>query len=160
MTTPPSGPKEFEPEWLQRSLDRYLMWGLAFMLVLIVAFPIYRLRESTLRSDAKVAQQANYVKGGSALFQQNCSTCHGPQGTGGSTAPTLHSKEFLSGTADNQIQLLISTGVPGSSMSPWSQDFDGPLTSEQIKELVVYLRSLEKDAPSIPDWRSGKKAAG
>ena len=160
MPTAPSGPKEFEPEWLQRSLDRYLMWGLAFMLVLIVAFPIYRLRESTLRADAKVEQQAAYVKGGFDLFEQNCSTCHGKKAAGGSTAPTLDAKEFLSATADNQIQLLVSTGVPGSSMSPWSQDFDGPLTSEQIRELVVYLRSLETNAPSIPDWRTGKKAAG
>lgn len=160
MPIAPSGPKEFEPEWLQRSLDRYLVWGLAFMFILIVAFPVYRLRESTLRADAKVAQQSAYVKGGGNLFQQNCSSCHGKGADGGSTAPTLHSKEFLGSTADNQIQLLISTGVPGSSMSSWSQDFDGPLTSEQIKELVVYLRNLEKQAPSIPDWRNGKKAGG
>jgi mono/diheme cytochrome c family protein len=160
MPTRPSGPKEFEPAWLQRSLERYLTWGLFFMLVLIVAFPIYRLREPTLRADAKAAQQQTYAKGGAQLFAQNCSTCHGKEGTGGSTAPTLNSKQFLTSTADNQIQLLVSTGVPGSSMSAWSQDFDGPLTAEQISELVAYLRSLEANAPSIPDWRTGKKAGG
>ncbi len=37
-------PREFEPAWLQRSLDRHLAWGLVFMAVLIVGFPLYSLR--------------------------------------------------------------------------------------------------------------------
>ena len=61
MTVKPSGPREFEPEWLQRSLDRHLTWGLVFMAVLIVAFPIYRSREDSLRRDATREQQTNYI---------------------------------------------------------------------------------------------------
>jgi hypothetical protein len=44
-------------------------------------------------------------------------------------------------------------------MTAWSQDFGGPLTAEQIRQLVAYLRSLEPNAPSVPDWRTGAKAA-
>jgi hypothetical protein len=43
-------------------------------------------------------------------------------------------------------------------MTSWSQDYGGPLTDEQIRQLVTYLRSLEPNAPSIPDWRTGAKA--
>lgn len=158
MAEKPPGPRLYEPDWLQRSLDRHLTWGLVFMAVLIVGFPIYRIRENGLRNDARREQHVNYVAGGSAIFDQNCSTCHGPHGSGGSTAPTLNSKQFLTTVADGQIQLIVSTGVPGSSMTAWIQDFGGPLTSEQITEVVTYLRSLEPAAPSIPDWRTGKKA--
>jgi hypothetical protein len=38
-------------------------------------------------------------------------------------------------------------------MSAYSQDHGGPLTSEQIKALAVYLRSWEATAPDRPDWR-------
>jgi mono/diheme cytochrome c family protein len=152
-----SGPKLNEPEWLQRSLDRYLAWGLVFMVVLIVAFPLYRLREPTLRADATAEQQKNYEKTGGELFSTNCASCHGKQATGG-TAPTLNSKQFLSTTTNNQMALIITGGVSGSSMSAWSLDFGGSLTDEQIRQLTTYLRTLEKNAPSIPDWRTGAKA--
>lgn len=157
MPAKPTGPRVFEPEWLQRSLDRHLTWGLGFMVVLVVAFPLYRLREPTLRADAKTEQAAIYKKSGADLFSKNCASCHGDNATGG-TAPTLNSKQFLGTTEDGQIQLLVTGGVSGSSMSPWSQDFGGSLTSEQIRELVTFLRSLEAKAPDVPDWRTGAKA--
>ena len=160
MPKPNAGPREFEPEWLQRSLDRYYTWGLVFMAVLIAAFPLYRLREPTLRADAKAAQQTSYTRLGAALFSQSCASCHGAAATGGGSAPTLDSKQFLSTTSDAQAALLITGGISGSSMSAWSLDYGGPLTDEQIRQLVTYLRSLETDkTPSIPNWRQGAKAA-
>jgi mono/diheme cytochrome c family protein len=151
--------REFEPEWLQRSLDRYLAWGLAFMFILVVAFPLYHLREPTLRAEAKADQESQYLISGNDLFSKNCASCHGASGTGG-TAPTLNSKQFLTTTSNEQIELLVTGGVSGSSMVAWSQDYGGSLTAEQIRELVTYLRSLEPDAPSVPDWRTGAKAGG
>jgi mono/diheme cytochrome c family protein len=157
---PPSSmtPREFEPEWLERSLDRYYTVGLVFMVILLAAFPIYRLREPDLRSDATTQQNNVYQTEGAALFKSNCAKCHGAQGNGGETAPTLHSKQFLGAISDGQIALLISGGITGSSMPAWNVDFGGPMTDQQIQELVVYLRSLEKGAPSIPDWRQSAKA--
>ena len=151
-------PKDFEPPWLERSLDRHYAWGLAFMVVLIVAFPIYRWREPHLRAEAKAEQQTSYTKSGTALFAQNCASCHGKEARGGSTAPTLHAKQFLEATTDEQINLLIAGGVPGTSMSAWNLEFGGPLTEQQIAQITAYLRSLEVNAPSIPDWRTSAKA--
>ncbi len=56
------------------------------------------------------------------------------------------------------MALLIAGGVSGTSMSPWSIDFGGPLTDEQIRQVITYLRSLEPNAPSIPDWRTSAVA--
>ncbi|MEK7292960.1 MAG: cytochrome c, partial [Actinomycetota bacterium] len=113
-----SGPKLTEPEWLQRSLSRYLTFGLVFMVVLIVAFPLYRLREPTLRADATALQLQQYQKTGGELFATNCAACHGLQGNGG-IGPTLNAKEFLTATSDNQIAMLITGGISGSIMSAW-----------------------------------------
>ena len=149
-------PPPFEPEALERSLDRYLIAGLVFMALLIAGFVTYKVREPTLRADAAQAQQASYTDLGTQLFETNCSSCHGKGAVGGS-APVLNSQEFLKGASDGQIEHLIAGGVSGSDMSAWSLEFGGTLTDEQIVQLTTYLRSLQADAPSVPSWRSGKK---
>jgi mono/diheme cytochrome c family protein len=150
-------PPPFEPEWLERSLNRYLAWGLVFMLVLLGGFAAYRVREPNLRRTALRQQTASYRAIGTQLFASNCAQCHGKEATGGS-APTLNSREFLKSTTDDQMRVLISGGVSGSAMPAWSLDFGGTLTDEQVLQLVTYIRSLEPNAPSIPRWRTGQSA--
>jgi mono/diheme cytochrome c family protein len=147
-------PPPFEPEALERSLNRYLGAGLIFMAVLIVGFVLYRVREPTLRADAAAAQQASYTQIGAQLFSTNCSSCHG-QGANGGSAPVLNSQEFLKGTTDAQMANLIAGGVPGTEMPAWSLAFTGTLTDEQIRQITTYLRSLETNAPVVPTWRQG-----
>ena len=151
-------PGPFEPDALERSLNRYLVMGLVFMVVLVAGFVAYRIREPSLRADAASAQRATYTKLGKQLFAANCAECHGDNGSGGGSAPTLHSKQFLTNASDKQIHALISGGVSGTEMSAWGLDFGGTMTDEQVRQLVTYLRSLEKHAPSIPDWRTGATA--
>ena len=151
-------PPPFEPEWLDRSLNRYLAWGLVFMVLLLAGFIAYRVREPGLRRDATRAQTASYTAIGRRLFADNCAECHGKNASGGGDAPTLNSSQFLKGTADNQIAALIAGGVSGTEMSAYSLDYGGTLTTEQIQQLVTYLRSLEPNAPSIPSWRSSGQA--
>jgi mono/diheme cytochrome c family protein len=148
-------PPPFEPEELERGLDRYLTVGLVFMVLLLVGFATYKLREPSLREDARVAQEQSYQAIGQELFDKNCSSCHG-KGADGGSAPTLNAKEFLSTTTDQQMQLLIAGGVSGSDMQAWGLDSGGTLTDEQIRQLTTYLRSLEENAPSVPSWRRGK----
>ena len=153
-------PPPFEPEWLERSLNRYLSWGLVFMVLLLVGFAAYRVREPGLRRAATRAQTASYSAIGQQLFSANCAQCHGKQGSGGASAPTLDSSQFLKSTSDDQIFALVSGGVSGTEMPAWSLDYGGTFTAEQVREIIVYLRSLEPHAPSVPAWRQGAKAAG
>jgi mono/diheme cytochrome c family protein len=148
-------PPPFEPPDLERSLDRYLMWGLFFMVVLIVGFVAYRAREPQLRKHAAAAQQTAYRQIGTQLFATNCSGCHGKNATGGS-APVLNSKQFLKTTSDDQIRALMAGGVPGTEMPAWSLAFGGTLTDEQVLQITTYLRALEPKAPSVPNWRAGR----
>ena len=150
-------PPPFEPESLERSLDRYLFWGLVFMLVLVAGFVAYRVREPQLRKEAAQAQTVSYRNIGEQLFAASCAECHGKSGVGGS-GPTLNAQQFLKSATDEQIRLLVAGGVSGSDMPAWSQDYGGTLTDEQVRQIVTYLRSFEPHAPSVPDWRQGKSA--
>jgi mono/diheme cytochrome c family protein len=78
--------------------------------------------------------------------------CHGENATGG-IGPALNSQQFLGSASDDQIRSIISTGIPGSQMSSYLQEFGGPLTADEIHSIVGYLRSLEENAPDRPDWR-------
>ena len=148
-------PPPFEPESLERSLDRYLAVGLVFMVLLIAGFITYKVREPNLRKDAAAEQLTTYTDIGSQLFETNCASCHGKGAVGG-TAPVLDAKEFLKSTTDGQIQNVIAGGVSGSDMPAWSLAYGGTMTDEQVRQLSTYLRSLETDAPSVPSWRQGK----
>jgi cytochrome c553 len=37
-----------------------------------------------------------------------------------------------------------------------SKQFLTSTSEEQIRQLIAYLRSLEPNAPSVPNWRQGK----
>ena len=103
-------------------------------------------------------RRRDYTTLGKQLFATTCAECHGENASGGGSAPTLNSKEFLSSTSDDQIHALVSGGVSGTDMAAWGLDFGGTLTDEQVRQVVTYLRSLEPNAPSIPDWRTGATA--
>jgi mono/diheme cytochrome c family protein len=148
----------FESTSLDRSLNRYLAWGIVFMLLLLAGFVVYRIREPGLRRDATRAQTTNYTDIGRALFAANCAQCHGHDAAGGGSAPTLNSTQFLKNTTDDQIHALVSGGVSGTAMPAWSVDYGGTFTDEQIRQVITFLRSLEPKAPSVPTWRQGTKA--
>ena len=151
-------PPPFEPEWLERSLNRYLAAGLIFMVLLLAGFIAYRVREPGLRRAATRAQTTSYTAIGSQIFSANCAQCHGKDASGGGSAPTLNSTEFLKSTTDAQIFSLVAGGVSGTEMPAWSLDYGGTFTDEQVRQVVTYLRSLEPTAPSVPGWRQGAKA--
>lgn len=79
---------------------------------------------------------------GATLFKSNCVVCHGADGTGTPTgkslkAPDLHS-EAVQKLTDAQIAAQIENGK--NNMPP----FKGVLNADQIKALVVYVRTFKK----------------
>jgi len=141
-----------DPE-LDRSTNRVMIIGGVLLLAMAAAFPVYLNYEPSAREDARIEQLASLAEEGASIWGFNCASCHGVDGEG-DTAPALNSEQFLQMATNEQIQLLVSVGIPGSAMGAYSQDFAGPLTSEQIKAVATYLRSLEEDAPDLPNWRN------
>lgn len=138
---------------LDASTNRVMMWGASLLLLMAAAFPLYRWIEPTNRDEARDTQLTSLQEQGEELYGITCSACHGLSGEGG-TAPALNSKQFLQAATDDQIELITAVGVPGTQMTAYSQDFAGPLTSEQIRAIAIFLRSLEETAPDNPDWRA------
>lgn len=138
---------------LDASTNRVMIAGVVLMALMAAIFPLYRWFEPTNRDEARSDQRASLVGHGEELFDVSCASCHGLAGEGG-TGPALNSQQFLQSATDRQIELLVAVGVPGSLMSAYSQDFGGPLTSEQIRAIAMFLRSWEPDAPDLPDWRA------
>lgn len=158
MPVDPHEERPLDPPWLQRSLDRHYAWGLVFMAVLVASYVVYQWREPHLRAEANTTHVQSSTSEGRDIFATRCATCHGDNASGGGTAPTLNSKQFLEAASDPMIRNIVSSGIPGTAMPTWSIDFGGALTQQQIDAVVSYLRSLEPKAPSIPDWRQAAQA--
>ncbi|GDX78315.1 hypothetical protein LBMAG42_01260 [Deltaproteobacteria bacterium] len=87
---------------------------------------------------------------GKAVFEANCTACHGIAGDGkGPAAMALKVKpaDFTQATwwstrTDTDVAASIRSGKPGTPMSAFTQ-----LTDVQLSNTVAYLRSLAKPAP-------------
>lgn len=86
---------------------------------------------------------------GAVLYDRNCEVCHGPEGRGRIGARLA--QDWPSIRPDLRIQATISRGVDGSVMPAWSQDNGGPLTSEEIDDLVAYILtwSTQENPPTV-----------
>lgn len=135
------------------SLLRWQWAGLFVFALLVAAFPLYRTVEASRRADTLSERETALVTAGRDLWEQNCASCHGPTGEGDTGIPALNAREFLEGATDEQIHHIIAAGVPGTAMAPWWVEFGGPLTDEQIRSIVAFIRSWEPTAPSRPDWQ-------
>jgi mono/diheme cytochrome c family protein len=144
---------------LVRSLTRWQAVGVVLMLVLVVSFPLYTAIEHGRRSDALASEEAALLSNGRQLWSLNCATCHGDAGQG-IDAPALNSQEFLNNVTDEQIHGIVAGGIPGTAMPAWWNEYGGPLTDQQIEAIVTYVRSWQKTAKSVPDWRNPHGTGG
>ena len=74
------------------------------------------------------------------LFAENCVACHGDSGQGSTVAPPLNTPA-LRQTDSQFLQNTITFGRPGTAMPAWGQKAGGPLSAEQIGELVALIRT-------------------
>jgi mono/diheme cytochrome c family protein len=74
---------------------------------------------------------------GAILYQQNCAVCHGDQGEGRIGA-TL-AKDWPSFRPDLRVKSVILTGVGDAAMPAWGQANGGPLTEDEIDDIVAYI---------------------
>jgi mono/diheme cytochrome c family protein len=147
-----------DPELVRRT-RRWQTTGAFVLFLLVAAFPVYLVVEKTRRGDALSSQNAALIAGGQQLWSLNCASCHGANGQG-VDAPALNSQQFLQSATDQQIHGIVAGGVPGTAMPAWWDEYGGPLTDQQIQEIVTYVRSWQKHAPSRPDWRNPAGSSG
>jgi len=80
---------------------------------------------------------------GEKLYGQYCVACHGPEGEGTVTAPSLVDDEWLHGSDMEQIVHTITNGVEGKAMVAWE-----PVLGEVgVKQVATFVhhRAFETD---------------
>jgi mono/diheme cytochrome c family protein len=126
--------------------SRHIVVALILTVAILASFQIYIFREPERIVADETRDQLIAVAEGRTLYSENCAMCHGQQGEG-VDGPALNSKSLLRNTADETIFSVISSGVPSSEMPAWNQLHGGPFTDEQVRQLVLFIRAWEQDAP-------------
>ncbi len=80
---------------------------------------------------------------GTDIYKDLCAQCHGPKGEGG-VGPSLSDPKFQDKYTDQQVFDTINNGHKATSMIAWGE----VLSSEQIEQLVDYIRQLRETTPS------------
>jgi mono/diheme cytochrome c family protein len=105
---------------------------------------------------AFVIESSQGAASGQQIFADNCAACHGLLGEGGVNparpgdiiAP-ISSAEYLRTRDDATLYSVISQGQPDFGMSPFGVAFGGPLSDEQVRAVVGYIRGWEEDPPTV-----------
>jgi cytochrome c oxidase cbb3-type subunit III len=97
------------------------------------------------------AGDPNAAKVGESQFRANCAFCHGLGARGGGRGPDLTRAQKKHGNADADLFRTINEGVPGTAMPPNGATQQGVgMTTEEIWQVISYIRSVDKKAPSVP----------
>jgi mono/diheme cytochrome c family protein len=76
-----------------------------------------------------------------ALFSQNCAGCHGEMGKSG-PAPSLNDPLFRAMVTEDDLQMVLYQGRPGTPMTSFAQGHGGMLTTAQIQVLICEIKGV------------------
>jgi mono/diheme cytochrome c family protein len=142
-----------------KKLDKSLTWSLLLLIVIGVGLPLYWLNEPSRQADADEGTAETFVSRGEALYEAQCSNCHGGAGAGAVAADfalTVNG-EFVDQVdwrapelstvmlrySREEVTQILNLGRPGTPMPAWGEPGGGPLTPQQIDNIVDYLDSIK-----------------
>jgi len=139
-------------------LNRSLLFSLVMLASIAVGLPMYWLAEPGRQQNATSGVLRKDATRGEALFEANCQRCHNPGGVGGVapytltdeatgkfvaqvnwTAPALTS--VMTRFDETEVRYILNYGR--GVMPPWGTIGGGPMTDQQITELITYLRTIQ-----------------
>src|SRR3974390_2839054 len=130
----------------QSQPSRWLTSGtVALALLLFVSGAISAQEKNPFAGDAKAA------KLGESQFRSNCAFCHGLGARGGGRGPDLTRAQKRHGKTDADLFRTINDGIPGTAMPQNGTTGQGVgMTDAEIWQVIAYIRSVEKKAPTGP----------
>jgi cytochrome c oxidase cbb3-type subunit III len=91
------------------------------------------------------------------LYKQNCSACHGENGSGG-PALDLANPKYQAIVDDASLKRWITSGMPGTQMPAFGEPAGGFLTPQQVDVLVAGMRTRwnhkDQNAADMPPYFS------
>jgi len=147
-----------------KKLDRTLGAGLVMLAMISLALPLYWLYEPARQEGAVKKFEEESIGYGEIIYttKAKCVDCHGPQGVGGSkSTPILNeSGEFVRTVtwqapalntvlyrySKEEVKFILNYGRGNSPMPAWGAPGGGPLTDQQLDNVIAYLQSIQLPA--------------
>ncbi len=145
-------------------LDRSLGAGLVTLALIGVTLPLYWLGEPGRIDGAEANFDRIFTSRGGNSYEENCTACHGAGGTAGIASFTLTDSSgnyvsqvdwaapalntVLTRMSEEEVTHVLNFGRNGV-MPAWGGPGGGPLTSQQVRNLVFYMRSIQLDSETI-----------
>jgi mono/diheme cytochrome c family protein len=147
-------------------LERVQLLGVILLGIIVVALPLYWVLEPDRQAGAQEGWDNRFASWGSQLFAPtaeggfNCAGCHGGMQAVGGEAPftvtdpvtqevqAVNWKAPALNTAfykfdESEIRFILNYGRPFSPMSPWGLVGGGPMNTQQINNLIAYIKSIQ-----------------
>jgi mono/diheme cytochrome c family protein len=142
-----------------RRLDIALAAGVALLIVIALALPLYWLGEPGRQEGFDNLTQTQFASRGGEAYEELCAQCHGAGGVGGQAAYTVLDEQgryiesvnwaapalntVLYRFSADEVTHILNYGRPQSPMPAWGGPGGGPLTTQQIETIVGYLSVIQ-----------------
>lgn len=142
-------------------LDRSLLAAVGLLLLIAVTLPVYWLAEPGRQAGAVKHFDEKFVEAGLTIYEEGaqCVNCHAAEGVGGVAtfvvtdeegefvdqvqwnAPALNT--VLWRFSEEEVRYILDYGRPGTPMAAWGLPGGGPLTEQQVQQVIDYLWSVQ-----------------
>lgn len=145
-------------------LDRSLSFALVLLTLLALVLPFYWLAEPGRQDGAAAAYNTSFESRGEGnyLNTAQCVNCHAGGGVGGGAPYVLQDADgqFVANASwyapaldnvllrysEDEVRYILNFGRPGSPMAAWGTAGGGPLTTQQVDNTIIYLRTLQQQS--------------
>ena len=132
-------------------MEKKIFAAMVLTVAIAVFLTVYWLFEPhRVKVEAEKMRTAAAEKG-KRLYLTHCARCHGETGDPQRGIRAINSKNYLKAVDDTVLSKIIERGIPRTGMVPLDEREGGPLNLEQINNLVAFVRSWEKTAPTLPE---------
>ncbi|HAP76334.1 MAG TPA: hypothetical protein DCR14_09650 [Acidimicrobiaceae bacterium] len=147
-------------------LERMQLLGVLLLITMVIGLPLYWVLEPGRQAGAHERRREEFYNWGYQLFDVtanngfNCAGCHGGmKGTGGVAeysitdpvtgevkavnwyAPALNTVFYR--FSRDEVEFILNYGRPFSPMAAWGAPGGGPMTTQNIDTLIVYLEEIQ-----------------
>ncbi|MGI9624457.1 MAG: c-type cytochrome [Acidimicrobiales bacterium] len=159
-----------------KKLDISLAAGVVTLAIIAVALPLYWLGEPGRQEGYIELTSRQSADRGGEQYEELCVNCHGAEGVGGATSFTVLDEEgrFIATVnwaapalnnimyrfSEDEVLHVLNFGRPQSPMPAWGAPGGGPLTEQQVEELIDYLRRIQVPSEQLRiDVQQGLRTA-
>jgi len=88
------------------------------------------------------AKTAGNAEHGAEVYQTFCSSCHGPNGTGGKSTSSIVDSSYLALVSDQYLRTTVIAGRPELGAPDWRENVPGrPMSEREVTDVVAWLTS-------------------